>query len=75
MEKHLIKSRSFICDVGNCGKSYKWKADLTRHKYDRHNILPHKCKFCNKYFRIFPELRDHLNEDHYVENGECSENI
>jgi aspartate carbamoyltransferase regulatory subunit len=66
MQTHLPKVRRWKCNVENCRKAYAWKSDLRRHQVERHQIFPFKCDYCETKFKIYDQLREHLNNGHFT---------
>ena len=56
---HTVQPKAFVCE--NCGKSYS-KA----HKLKEHRIShkPRPCKYCDKHFKSYSGLRDHMTSVH-----------
>ena len=52
--------RPWKCSHEGCGKSYKWKGDLTKHEKEHRGELPFQCEFCDKAYTCNSDLQKHL---------------
>ncbi|XP_076221606.1 longitudinals lacking protein, isoforms F/I/K/T-like [Nomia melanderi] len=61
--------QKYMC--GECGKGYKWMANLRRHQRLECGKLPkHRCRICRREFYRRYELTNHYNTKHDA-SGEC----
>ncbi|XP_015436090.1 PREDICTED: zinc finger protein 283-like [Dufourea novaeangliae] len=59
--------QNYMC--GECGKGYKWMANLRRHQRLECGKLPkHRCRLCRKEFYRRYELTNHYNTKHTAAN-------
>ncbi|XP_076287971.1 longitudinals lacking protein-like [Lasioglossum baleicum] len=55
--------QNYMC--GECGKGYKWMANLRRHQRLECGKLPkHRCRICRREFYRRYELTNHYNTKH-----------
>ncbi|KAK1123175.1 hypothetical protein K0M31_008808 [Melipona bicolor] len=61
----LASMQHYLC--GECGKGYKWMANLRRHQRLECGKLPkHRCKICRREFYRRYELTNHYNTKHTI---------
>ncbi|XP_076621375.1 uncharacterized protein LOC143341884 [Colletes latitarsis] len=63
-----LQAQHYMC--GECGKGYKWMANLRRHQRLECGKLPkYHCRMCRKDFYRRYELTNHFNTKHTVSNS------
>ncbi|XP_025156001.1 zinc finger protein 624-like [Harpegnathos saltator] len=63
LDEHIIRKHThehkYMCDEEGCGKKFKLKSDLTKHKRQNHSNEPYTCKKCGHVSSSFSEYRAH----------------
>ena len=63
----MIQVKMFICNIENCGRQFKRKYDLNKHRKDRHanfGQTMERCFLCGQLFNNTDELENHYAVAH-----------
>ena len=63
-QAHEKDSSSFKCNIGDCGKEFKYKKNLNVHIKKHNNPLPFLCSHCGKTLSSQHTLDDHISKVH-----------
>lgn len=61
-EQHRIKILQLKC--GRCGEVFHSRSSKQKHMQTNHDVLPHKCPYCNDAFKSYAHRLLHLNKYH-----------
>lgn len=71
LREKFLQARSDPLCCKTCGRSFKWRSNLTRHTRIHSGYKPYKCSFCGRRFTQSSTLEDHIGIHTGVRRQTC----